>query len=86
MQVGHSWYDYECDPGRFEIKDLAAAADGTVQRLWVVVQSRCGSDSDGLFGEIRINEPGTPAIFALRGSRAFWRATSAATRPATRCR
>jgi hypothetical protein len=57
MEIGHFWSQASCDGGRFEIKDLAAAPDGTVQRLLLVLQSRCDSDDPGLFGEIRINEP-----------------------------
>src|SRR4051812_44623292 len=45
----------------FEIRDLAAAPDGTVQRLWAIFELHCYYDVPlNMFGEVRINEPAPP--------------------------
>jgi hypothetical protein len=46
--------------GAFEIKDLAVDGSGLVQRLWLVFEFRPQGDAlASVFGEIRINEPGS---------------------------
>jgi hypothetical protein len=43
--------------GRFEVKDIAFRADGTVARLWIVYQHHCEGDPPALFGEVRLGAP-----------------------------
>ena len=52
--------------GRFEVKDLAVAGDGTLQRLWIVYEQHCEGGTKALFGEVRIAEPvpDAPAVAA----------------------
>jgi hypothetical protein len=45
------------DSGRFEVKDIATAPDGSIQRLWIVYEQHCEGGVPALFGEVRLNEP-----------------------------
>jgi len=48
-----------CDTieGLFEVKALDVAADGTLQRLWIVYEQHCEGGESALFGEVRIGVP-----------------------------
>src|SRR3954471_22426710 len=52
------------DAGRFEVRDLSVAADGTLQRLWIVYEQHCEGGTAALFGEVRLGEGGqlAPAV------------------------
>jgi hypothetical protein len=57
--------------GRFEVKDIGTASDGSVNRLWIVYEQHCEGGIAALFGEVRINEPvddapATPATAIAR--------------------
>src|SRR4051812_13619556 len=50
----------------FEIRDLATAPDGTVQRLWAIYELQCFDIQRHTYGEVRINEPAPPGnVLAL---------------------
>jgi hypothetical protein len=40
--------------GLFEVKAFDVAADGTLQRLWIVYEQHCEGGESALFGEVRI--------------------------------
>jgi hypothetical protein len=42
--------------GRFEVRDIAIGASGSVERLWVIYEDHCEKGGPALFGEIRFNE------------------------------
>ncbi len=42
--------------GSFEVRDLARAADGSVERAWVVYEQHCDG-GPALFGEVRVGAP-----------------------------
>lgn len=48
---GCSWID-----GHFEVRDIHRLADGTVDRLWLLYELRCGA-SGTVFGELRVGLP-----------------------------
>lgn len=59
--------------GRFEVRDIARRADGSIERLWVVYEVRCVTELESggfaTFGEVRVGMPGpagpatsTPAV------------------------
>jgi hypothetical protein len=50
--------------GKFEVKDIGTEAHGAVDRLWVVFEQHCEGRPEAIWGELRLNEPGTPAPFA----------------------
>jgi hypothetical protein len=49
------------DAGRFEIRDIAADAQGRPSRLWLLFEYHCGLNPWAAFGEVRFNEPGPAA-------------------------
>lgn len=48
------------DDGRFEVRDVAIAPDGTVSRLWLGYEQHCEGSAPALYGEVRIGEPAPP--------------------------
>jgi hypothetical protein len=56
--------------GRFEIKDLASSADGTLTRLWLIYEHRCESWMPPMVGEIRVGMPGEGGALSI-GNRAL---------------
>lgn len=49
--------------GSFEIKDLDLAADGTIDRLWLLYEQHCENFRPALFGELRVGEDAVqPAV------------------------
>ncbi|MDP8908228.1 MAG: hypothetical protein M3N47_03755, partial [Chloroflexota bacterium] len=57
--------------GRFEVKEIATAAGGAIERLWIVYEQHCEGGVAALFGEVRIaitvpDGPTDPAPSVLR--------------------
>jgi hypothetical protein len=48
--------------GRFEVKEYALTADGSVERLWVVYEQHCEGAIPALFGEVRIGMPAASPV------------------------
>src|SRR4051794_37994165 len=48
------------DDGRFEVRDVAIAPDGTVSRPWLGYEQHCEGSAPALYGEVRIGEPAPP--------------------------
>ena len=44
--------------GSFEVRDLAKAADGSVERAWIIYEQHCDG-GPALFGEVRVGAPVT---------------------------
>jgi Ca2+-binding RTX toxin-like protein len=58
--------------GRFEVKDFAVTADGRLERLWIVYEHHCEGGTAGLFGEVRLGEPGPAGPVATAPSIVRW--------------
>jgi hypothetical protein len=50
--------------GRFDVKDFATDASGTITRLWIVFEQHCEGDPPALFGELMYREPQPVKPFA----------------------
>ena len=72
--IGVSGQSRGCDgaTGWFEVKDIATRPDGTVERLWIVFEHRCGVNPYADFGEVRIGEAGQSGVAALAPSVIRW--------------
>src|SRR4051812_31562744 len=57
VEASHGGSGCGFSEGTFEIKDLAALPDGTIQRLWLTFEQHCDGDAPALFGEVRIGLP-----------------------------
>lgn len=45
--------------GRFEVKEITTAADGTIESVWIVYEHRCEGGSKALIGDARYNASGS---------------------------
>jgi len=52
--------------GSFEVRELVTAADGSVQRAWILYEQHCEGGTAALFGEVRIGEPSRTVPTLLR--------------------
>jgi hypothetical protein len=57
--------------GRFEVRDIAVSGT-TLQRLWIVYEHHCEGGTAGLFGEVRLGEPGPAGPVATAPSIVRW--------------
>ena len=66
--------DLGCDvqSGRFEVKDIAFDASGTITRLWIVFEQHCEALPPGLFGEVRVGMPVADAAALSESSVVRW--------------
>ncbi|MDA0181608.1 hypothetical protein OJ997_14985 [Solirubrobacter phytolaccae] len=52
--------------GEFEVRDIAVAPDGTVERAWIIFRQNCEHEPS-MFGEIRIGQPAATGPRAVPG-------------------